>query len=192
MNPEQDKSTLILDAALKCFENFGYKSTTVEQITKVANMGKGTFYNFFSSKEEVFQTIIQQQIHLITVYSNAVISSDKPGFEALNHYLESALKCQNQQKLFDQLRMEAEISGTKVVLEGLKQIDDVALISLKNILDAYVVKGLILPCDTTLIAFLMIELYESLSKKWALSNAPFTTEQIQSIYATLFQAYLPT
>lgn len=190
-NIDQDKSMRIVSAAIQCFENFGYKATTVEQITKMAKIGKGTFYNFFKTKEDVFQTLIQGQMDLIISYSDQVIASSKQDFQALNDYLFASLKCKSQQVLFDKLTMEAEVYGTQIVLEGLKQIKDTAHLSLKKILDAYVKRGLILPCDTILLSFLMIELYTSLSTNWAKDNAPLSNEQIVEIYTRLFQSYLP-
>ena len=189
---DSDKYLSILNAALQCFENFGYKATTVDQIAKVAKIGKGTFYNFYKTKEDVFQTIINRQLDLIIAYSNQVIVSSKPDFQALNDYLYASLKCRSQQDLFDKLTMEAEVYGTQIVLDGLKQLKDTAHLSLKNILDAYVKKGLILPCDTTLLSFLMIELYTALSTNWTKDNEPLSNEQIIEIYSRLFQSYLPT
>ncbi|MBN2220659.1 MAG: TetR/AcrR family transcriptional regulator [Vallitaleaceae bacterium] len=188
---DQDKYTLILNAALQCFENFGYKATTVEQIAKVAKIGKGTFYNFFKTKEDVFQTIINRQLDLIKSYSQQVIESPKSDFLALNDYLYASLQCRNQQIFFEKLTMEAEVYGTQIVLDGLKQMKDAAHMSLKNILDAYVNKGLILPCDTTFLSFLMIEIYTSLSTNWTKDHAPLSNEEIIDIYAKLFRSYLP-
>jgi len=190
-NIENEKYTLILNAALQCFENFGYKATTVDQIAKVAKIGKGTFYNFHKTKEEVFQTLMNLQTDLIIEYSNKVITSPKPDFQALNDYLFASLKCTGHQVLFDKLTMEAEVYGTRIVLDGLKKIKDTAHTSLKNILESYIHKGLILPCDTTLLAFLMIELYTSLSANWPKAYDPLSSDQMIEIYTKLFQSYLP-
>jgi AcrR family transcriptional regulator len=43
----------ILRAALDLFARQGFFSTTVEQITEAADVGKGTFFNYFPSKEHV-------------------------------------------------------------------------------------------------------------------------------------------
>jgi len=43
----------ILDAAVRLFSEQGYENTTVEQITKMAGVAKGTFFNYFQSKEEL-------------------------------------------------------------------------------------------------------------------------------------------
>src|SRR6266404_3794625 len=43
----------ILSEAVRLFEKQGYTSTTVEQITEAADVGKGTFFNYFPSKDHV-------------------------------------------------------------------------------------------------------------------------------------------
>ncbi len=43
----------ILDAASKLFLENGFLSTTVDEITGLADVGKGTFYNYFATKEAV-------------------------------------------------------------------------------------------------------------------------------------------
>lgn len=41
-----DRRKQVLDAASKSFALFGYKATTMEQVAKIANVGKGTIYTF--------------------------------------------------------------------------------------------------------------------------------------------------
>ncbi|MFB3923369.1 MAG: TetR/AcrR family transcriptional regulator [Terriglobia bacterium] len=43
----------IMRAALDLFAKRGYAATKVEQITEAADIGKGTFFNYFPSKEHV-------------------------------------------------------------------------------------------------------------------------------------------
>jgi AcrR family transcriptional regulator len=43
-------------AALKLFAERGYMATTVEDITEAADVGKGTFFNYFPTKEHVLGT----------------------------------------------------------------------------------------------------------------------------------------
>jgi AcrR family transcriptional regulator len=52
----------ILRAALDLFAKQGYSSTTVEQITDAADVGKGTFFNYFPSKEYVMAGFGEMQL----------------------------------------------------------------------------------------------------------------------------------
>ena len=53
----------ILEAATKSFTIFGYKATTVEQVAKIANVGKGTVYNFFENKQQLLQFVVKNLIN---------------------------------------------------------------------------------------------------------------------------------
>lgn len=48
---------LILEAAKSVFAELGYGATTVRDIIRATPLASGTFYNYFKSKEEVFQAI---------------------------------------------------------------------------------------------------------------------------------------
>jgi len=48
---------VILDAARGVFAEMGYGATTVRDIIRATPLASGTFYNYFKSKEEVFQAI---------------------------------------------------------------------------------------------------------------------------------------
>ncbi len=52
-------------AALKIFAERGYQQTTVEDITEAADVGKGTFFNYFPTKEHVLATLGAERIAAI-------------------------------------------------------------------------------------------------------------------------------
>ena len=47
----------ILDAARRVFARLGYDATNVRDIIRETQLAAGTFYNYFKSKEEVFQSL---------------------------------------------------------------------------------------------------------------------------------------
>ena len=49
-------------AALGLFAQQGFQATTVEQITEAADVGKGTFFNYFPSKEHVLAAFGDMQL----------------------------------------------------------------------------------------------------------------------------------
>ena len=49
----------ILEASFKLFIDKGFETTTVDQITENADIGKGTFYNYFSTKETALYEIME-------------------------------------------------------------------------------------------------------------------------------------
>jgi AcrR family transcriptional regulator len=48
--------------ALRLFADRGYANTSIEDITEAADVGKGTFFNYFETKEHVLDTFGKQRI----------------------------------------------------------------------------------------------------------------------------------
>ncbi|MGG6432254.1 TetR/AcrR family transcriptional regulator [Anoxybacillus sp. D401a] len=63
----QKKQTRILlqQTALQLFQKQGYEQTTVLQITNEAGVAKGTFFNYFRTKEEVLHSVFFSHIERI-------------------------------------------------------------------------------------------------------------------------------
>ena len=55
----------IYQAALRLFAERGYNATTIEAITEVADVGKGTFFNYFQSKDHVLLRFRDKRINII-------------------------------------------------------------------------------------------------------------------------------
>ncbi len=53
----------ILTAARRIFALIGYEATTVRDIIRETDLASGTFYNYFKSKEEVFQAIAEDSTY---------------------------------------------------------------------------------------------------------------------------------
>ena len=46
--------------AKECLQRYGVKKTTVDQMVVMANISKGSFYNFYSSKELLFFAVLEE------------------------------------------------------------------------------------------------------------------------------------
>ncbi len=51
----------IIEAAADLFRRQGFANTAVDQITEAADVGKGTFYNYFETKEAVVTAFIDEE-----------------------------------------------------------------------------------------------------------------------------------
>jgi AcrR family transcriptional regulator len=79
----------ILDTSMKLFMSKGYENTSVEDITNDMKVAKGSFYNYFKSKQEVFETCILLMANA-TVEKYLVIlnNCEKTVIERLIEYIE--------------------------------------------------------------------------------------------------------
>jgi AcrR family transcriptional regulator len=55
----------ILDVAIKLFADRGYPNTDVQQVADVLNVGKGTIYRYFPSKEQLFLKAVRRGISIL-------------------------------------------------------------------------------------------------------------------------------
>ena len=49
---------VILEAAVKCFGKKGFQETSIAEIMNEADLGIGTFYNYFESKEDILKCLL--------------------------------------------------------------------------------------------------------------------------------------
>src|SRR6516225_2778895 len=62
---KQETRQQIFQAAMNLFARKGIFSTTVEEITDAADVGKGTFFNYFPSKEAILSALAERQLEII-------------------------------------------------------------------------------------------------------------------------------
>ena len=55
----------IFETSMKLFAEKGYEATSIEEITATVGVAKGTLYYHFSSKEEIFNFLIEEGIKLL-------------------------------------------------------------------------------------------------------------------------------
>lgn len=55
----------IFETSMKLFAEKGYESTSIEEITATVGVAKGTLYYHFSSKEEIFNFLVEEGMKLL-------------------------------------------------------------------------------------------------------------------------------
>ena len=96
-----DKRPRLVRAASSVFAEKGYASTRVADIAKRAGVGKGTVYEYFSSKEELLFAVFESINLDITARMQAVLDDDEP----------------TQEQLLNLLRLGAEVVEEQVDLQ---------------------------------------------------------------------------
>lgn len=75
--PPDERRDDLMSAAQQLFLEKGLASTTIEQITEAANVGKGTFYFHFRSKEDVLASLRERYIQDFIARIDADVSRCK-------------------------------------------------------------------------------------------------------------------
>ena len=85
----------ILKAARELFVSKGFRETTLEEIAHHAEFGKGTLYNYFASKEELFFGIIEQVIEETLAIARESVAAPGSAREKLLLYAREMIRYVN-------------------------------------------------------------------------------------------------
>jgi len=118
----------LLDVARKLFSEKGIYWAKVEDITEMADLGKGTFYKYFDSKETIIRVLLEEGLgELLLKTEQAVhdVSSDSKILSAvIGVRVDFFLACPDYLLLFHQVR-------------GLLQLEGDAAKDLRGVYDAH-------------------------------------------------------
>ncbi|WP_256759215.1 TetR/AcrR family transcriptional regulator [Cohnella sp. WQ 127256] len=181
-----DRRKLIVDAAYQSFALFGYKATTMDQVAKLANVGKGTIYTFFSNKEELFDDIMNQLIKEMKVVADAEYDAQRNFFDNLNRILYKILDFRDKHQLAVKMVHEVRDMGTPKALEGLNKLEAAILSFIQVKIQTAIDKKELKPCDPEITAFVLLKMYLALASEWQHSHTALDKGRITE----LFQLYL--
>lgn len=174
-----DKRKRIVEAASKSFANFGYKATTVDQIAKIAKVGKGTIYTYFSNKEELLKEITVQFATEMRKVARDSIVAENSFITNLHTTLHHVLQFRDKHELIIKLSQEVNEMGTPQAMEALVSLENELCELLKTKIERAINKGELRHCDPKLTAFLMYKMYVQLVYEWKKWNEkPLTKEEI--------------
>ncbi|WP_409346277.1 TetR/AcrR family transcriptional regulator [Paenibacillus sp. MBLB4367] len=182
-----DRRKQIVEAATKSFALMGYKATTMEHVARIAGVGKGTIYTFFTQKEELFDEIMRNFIQEMKELAEHVLDSGKPLFDNMHPLLFELLDFRRKHELTIRLSLEVKEIGTPKAIEGMRQVEQAILAFVQRKVQDSLDKGEIKPCDPEITAFVILKLYVAFVHDWdKRSTHPLSNEQI----AEWFQTYL--
>jgi AcrR family transcriptional regulator len=81
----EEKRRVILDAAVRVFAHRGFHTSRVGDIANEAGVAHGLLYHYFSSKDEVLETIFRENWSVLVERIRAVEDSGEPAREQLRH-----------------------------------------------------------------------------------------------------------
>src|SRR5215813_9760179 len=87
----QGRQTLrnLLEAGLAEFDERGFQAVRVDDIVRRAQISHGTFYLYFSNKEDLFKALLRDALHDMSLVTNEfpVVTRNAAGLAALRHWV---------------------------------------------------------------------------------------------------------
>jgi len=123
----------ILNASRELFSRFGFKKTAVDDIAKKARVAKGTIYNYFRSKEKIFQDVVRREGEvLISKMREAALSQKTPQLKfrnmiiaKINYYKELSLLYEINRQRAEELLPFVEKEREEIANQEMKIIKEI-------------------------------------------------------------------
>ena len=97
---KEAKRELIFEAAEDVFSARGYHNATMSEIASAAGIGKGTIYEYFSSKLQLFQQMLMRGMSIYSASFDAEDLKRRPMREKLHLILEGHIEfCRRNSRL---------------------------------------------------------------------------------------------
>lgn len=180
-----ERKAKIIEAAKKSFSMFGFKGTTVDQIAKIAGVGKGTIYLYFENKEELLHAIVLTLAAEMKRVAEEAIGSKATLCERLHSAIYAVLMFRKEHALLMKLSDEFREIGTQAAQDALVELENEMVAYVKSLLEKAIQMQSIKPCDPEITAFVMFRMYVSLIFDWEKRHEPLSNERISE----LFQLY---
>ena len=92
----EDTRDKIVSVATRLFSRFGFHKTSMDEIAKIARKAKGSLYYHFASKEELFTTVVANEIQNLKSQLSVIVNDKElPADEKMKTYLIKRMKILN-------------------------------------------------------------------------------------------------
>jgi AcrR family transcriptional regulator len=114
----------LLDAGLAEFGARGLLAVTVDDVVRRAQTSHGTFYLYFSNKEDLFKALMRDALREMTILTDdfPVVTRDAAGRAALRGWLERFCGIYSAHAAVFRVLSQAEIVGEEVWRDGLQTL----------------------------------------------------------------------
>ena len=187
---KEEKKAQILEASIKVLAEKGWNKTKISDIAEAADIGKGTVYEYFRSKDEVFAASFQ---YFMTQVENSVAerlsSIDDPLEQLLAYFYSWA-------DIFESDYMDYLEIVLDFWAEGIRNREEFSSIELmdfyynnrtviESLLDECIAQDKIKSIDTKIVASIIIGSLDGLMIQWIMDRNVFDLKEAVSSTARL-------
>ena len=174
---KDEKDNVILTAARRLFGRYGLRKTTVDEIAREARVGKGTIYNYYKSKEEVFQAVVEEEAQIFKNEIKKAVDSQNTPEKKLRAYVISRMQLMNQLANFYDTFKNEYLDYYGFIEKIRDKYTDYEIFTIKEILKEGIGRKVFSIKDLDLTAFAVVIAMKGLEYYWAMETNPLETEK---------------
>lgn len=183
-----DKKETILQVAQRLFSRFGLVKTTVDEIAKLARIGKGTIYYYFRSKEAIFEEVINKEYTFLKEKIREAIHKEKTPQRKLRAFVLTKMLHLKELANYYSTLYDEYLEHYSFVEKARRRNFDEEMSIVRSILDDGVGKGIFSVEDSQLTALSIVSALKGLEYPWTFeSNVPDFEKSIDVLLGILFK-----
>ena len=175
---KEEKKTQILEASIRVFAEKGWNKTKISDIAEAADIGKGTVYEYFRSKDEVFAASFRYfMAQAETIVAGRLTPIDDP-LERLWAYFSSWADILESEYV-DYLEIVIDFWAEGIRSKGRFSSVDIMRVYYDNrtfiesLLEECIAQDKIKPIDTKIVASIIIGALDGLMLQWIMDRNVF-------------------
>jgi AcrR family transcriptional regulator len=114
----------LLEAGLLEFDERGFQAARVDDVVRRAKISHGTFYLYFSNKDDLFKTLLKDALDGMKVITDEfpVVTRNESGKAALRDWVRRFCDVYAAHAIVLRILTQAEVVGEEVYGDGLRQL----------------------------------------------------------------------
>ena len=181
---QEEKRRVILDAAVRVFARKGYHTSRVGDIAEDAGIAHGLLYHYFSSKEQVLETVFRENWGELLEVFRRIEASDEPATEQLDGIVKVLLR--SWRNAPDLVRVMVREVARSPQLQG--QVDEIreGFLVIQRVIERGQAEGSFRRnLDARLASWIVYGGLEELLTGWVLGQLPDGDEEVARAEATV-------
>ncbi len=141
---KEQKRNLIIDVAAKLFSEYGFHEVNMEMVAKRAEVAKGTIYNYFKSKDDLYSAINETRLSKLISELEKKFREEENVLDDLRgfviHVFMFLLKYKDFFLIFQRTRLKKQQFNSKTLEEKIQRLKNLLINILQEGLDKNVFK----------------------------------------------------
>jgi AcrR family transcriptional regulator len=178
---KRERREMILEAAKKRFQRFGYSKTTMDEIAGDAGISKGTIYLYFENKEDIFNELLAREAREMERYLYRKVKSEKSVLKQLEMIFTGALDYLERHPFLDSiLSRDVDIVSPRI-LKHVFSVEERYVSVIEDYMRRGIDIGELEPFNPRISAYIMYKIFEAFSYASTLKEEDFNKEDTLEI-----------
>ena len=170
-NPVKElREKQIKEAALKLFSEKGFHNTTITQISEAADLGKGTIYWYWKSKEELAFSLVEEMLRDFLALIEKARDAEGPAAERFERMVTEVAELYYRETEYLRLLWKFRVDRSYIFSEGYTSRVASYYVRMREALETMLEQGIrggeFRKMDSKRTAFILLGIAEGLELEW--------------------------